>query len=391
MCTRSTRARNIRVTTLSLTGRVPQPPLAGFTIGVTADRRADEQIKLLASRGAECVHGPVIKTHPIDSEDALGAATETLIAGPPDLIVLTTGLGVRSWLGAADALHLGDALTEVLAATELWARGPKATGALATAGFDIAWNAPNARYDDVIDALVERGAAGTRIGVQLDGAGAADLCARIRALGADVVEVPVYRWSLPDDIAPAERLVKAIVDGRIDAVTFTARPAVDNLFEIADLIGLGEPLIEAARSTVAMFCVGPVCATGLTDLGLDTAIVPERHRLGALVQLVAAHFAARTRVVMLAGHHVSVQGRSLVIDGVGTVELTDRERSLFDVLMERPGAVHSKRDLLRRVWPAGETDVHLVEVTMARLRQRLGEAATGIETVVRRGYRLSPD
>jgi len=32
-----------------------------------------------------------------------------------------------------------------------------------------------------------------------------------------------------------------------------------------------------------------------------------------------------------------------------------------------------------------------VEVTVARLRQRLGPAGTGVETVVRRGYRLSPD
>ena len=51
-------------------------PLEGYTIGVTADRRADEQMKLLAGRGAECLHGPVIKTHPVGSEDELRAATQ---------------------------------------------------------------------------------------------------------------------------------------------------------------------------------------------------------------------------------------------------------------------------------------------------------------------------
>jgi uroporphyrinogen-III synthase len=43
------------------------------------------------------------------------------------------------------------------------------------------------------------------------------------------------------------------------------------------------------------------------------------------------------------------------------------------------------------VWGATESDEHVVEVTVARLRQRLGEAGTGVETVVRRGYRLSAD
>src|SRR4029079_12827743 len=38
-------------------------PLAGFTIGVTADRRADEQIQLLERKGATVLHGPTITTH----------------------------------------------------------------------------------------------------------------------------------------------------------------------------------------------------------------------------------------------------------------------------------------------------------------------------------------
>jgi uroporphyrinogen-III synthase len=70
------------------------------------------------------------------------------------------------------------------------------------------------------------------------------------------------------------------------------------------------------------------------------------------------------------------------------VRLTDRERDVLRVLAERPGVVMSKRALLRRVWGHRETDEHAVEVTVARLRQRLGITGSGIETVIRRGYRL---
>ncbi len=366
-------------------------PLAGFTIGVTADRRSDEQIRLLTSRGATCLHGPVIKTHPLGSEDELVAATRLVIEQPPHIIVLTTGVGVRGWLEAAEAAHLGEALGDVLSSATLFARGPKAVGALSTAGYDATWRAPSARYDDVVAALSDAGMADKRVAVQLDGAGAAGLCEAIEQLGAEVVRVPIYRWSLPEDTGPAERLIRAVVDGRVDALTFTAKPAVDNFFELAALHDLTDEVMEVLATEVEVHCVGPVCATGFTDVGfdLDDVHVPERHRLGALVQMVANSLGGRSREIVIGGVTVRLQGRFVSVDGAESVALTERERAVLTVLLERPGAVYSKAVLLRRVWEGEESNEHVVEVTMARLRQRLGSAATGIETVFRRGYRLA--
>lgn len=364
-------------------------PLAGFTVGVTADRRADEQMKLLTGRGAECLHGPVIKTHALGSEDQLRVATEAMLADPPVLVVLTTGLGVRGWLEAADAIQLGDELREVLDSVDLYARGPKATGALTTAGLAVAWTAPNARYDDIIEVLEERGIDGARIAVQLDGAGAGSLCDTFEAMGADVVRIPVYRWSMPSDTAAAERLIRAAIERRVDALTFTAKPAVDNFLEIADFLGVGDQLADALAVDVACFCVGPVCATGLTDGGITTPFVPDKHRLGAMVQQIARHFATVGDDVELGGTTIRLQGRLVVFADGEQALLTERERAMLDVLLQRPGVVRSKRELLDVVWRGSERDEHLVEVTVARLRQRLGPAAQGIETVIRRGYRAS--
>ncbi len=93
-------------------------------------------------------------------------------------------------------------------------------------------------------------------------------------------------------------------------------------------------------------------------------------------------------VLHLADHTVVVERGSLTVDAGASSRLPERERVLLEALAERPGAVVSKRALLRRVWGPGETDEHVVEVTIARLRQRLGVAGVGIETVIRRGYRL---
>lgn len=364
-------------------------PLSGFTIAVTADRRADEQIQLLEQRGATCLHGPVIRTHPLGPEAELQAATEAVIAAPPDVVVLTTGIGVRGWFEAADALHLGDQLRDALTGAMVVARGPKATGAAVTCGMEVAWSSREATSAAIVEHLRGESLTGARVAVQLDGAGGPELCSAIEDLSATVVAVPVYRWSLPDDTGHAARLIRAVVERRVDGITFTARPAIENLFVIADELDLADDLRTALNSDVAVFCVGPVCAGGAQDLGIEHPLQPDRPRLGAMVQQLTAWFTERERAFVLAGHPVRLQGRMVTVDGSEPVRLTERERSLLDVLAERPGVVHSKRSLLRSVWGGVESDEHVVEVTVGRLRQRLGPAADGVETVVRRGYRLS--
>ncbi len=361
--------------------------LAGFRIGVTADRRSDEQMQLLQARGATCLHGPTIKTHPIGPPEELRHATEALIADPPDVVLFTTGIGVRGWVEAAESFHLGDALREALSESLILSRGPKAKGAALTEGFHVEWTTPAARSDELIDELERRGVAGQRVAAQLDGAAGARLGRGVRALGATFVPVPVYRWSLPDDLAAAEKLVRHACDGRLDAITFTARPAVENLLEIADGTDSLDDLLFAMRETVAPVCIGEVCAGALLELGIEP-LVPPRHRLGSMVQFIAGHFDTRSRLLELGDHRVVVQGRLVSVNGGEAVTLTDREREVLAALAERPGAVLSKRALLDRVWGAAESDEHVVEVTVARLRQRLGTASGGIETVIRRGYRL---
>ena len=92
--------------------------------------------------------------------------------------------------------------------------------------------------------------------------------------------------------------------------------------------------------------------------------------------------------LVLAGVLVVVTVDGVIVGGAAAA-LTARERAVLDALLERPGAVVSKPALLRQVWAGEEHDEHVVEVTIARLRRRLGPAAAGIETVFRRGYRLA--
>lgn len=363
--------------------------LDGFTVGVTADRRAEDQAKLLMRLGARVVHGATVATAPIDHLDTdLVQTTEAIIEDPPDLMIATTGIGMRAWFDAVEAAGRYEALAGALAGVELLARGPKAAGACTTAGFSVSWRAPSEQGIEMLEHVLARETRPARVVVQRDGGLAPVLAEALEAEGVDTVDLRTYRWHEPDDPGPASRLIDTALDGRLDAITFTSAPALGNLLTLADRTGRIDALLDRLnRDGMTVACVGPVCAGQAHDHGIGQVVTPRRARLGAMVAALGEACRKRRRVLVVDGREVTLQGSKLVVGGQ-VVELSDRERSLLEVLSDRPGAVVGKTELMDRCWGDAAEDDHVVEVTVARLRRRLGDL-DAIRTIRRRGYRLA--
>ncbi|MFB7517998.1 uroporphyrinogen-III synthase [Streptomyces sp. NPDC056144] len=365
----------------------PVGPLAGFTVAVTAARRADELIALLRRRGAAVVHGPALRIVPLADDTELLAATKELIAHAPDVVVATTAIGFRGWVEAAEGWGYGEELLAVLRGVELLARGPKVKGAVRAAGLTETWSPSSESMAEVLDRLLAEGVAGRRIAIQLHGEPLPGFVETLEAAGAEVVGVPVYRWMPPEDLAPLDRLLDAVLARGVDAVTFTSAPAAASLFVRAADRGVRDRLVEALRHDVLAVCVGPVTALPLQAEGIDT-YQPERFRLGPLVQLLCTELPARARVLPVAGHRVEIRGHAVLVDGL-LRPVPPAGMALLGLLARRPGWVVSRADLLRALPGAGR-DEHAVETAMARLRTALGTPKL-IQTVVKRGYRLALD
>ncbi|BDH56616.1 uroporphyrinogen-III synthase [Tsukamurella sp. PLM1] len=368
----------------------PSRPLLGFTVAVTAARRADELSTLLERRGGAVLAAPAIAMVPLADDERLRAATDELIANPPDLLVATTGIGLRGWLEAAEGWGVAEGLLAALAAGRVISRGPKATGALRAAGLREEWSPPSESSAEVLSHLSGTDLTGCRVAVQLHGATDAwdpnpGLLDGLRALGAEIVPVPVYRWERPADLAGLDRIVEAIATADVDAVTFTSAPAVASVLERAADLGLDGALRAALSGPVVPYCVGPVTATPLDRLGI-ASVTPERMRLGALARLVEQDLPERRPDRSLAGHTVGVRARGAVVDGRAR-ELTPTSIVLLRILSREPGAVVSRDELLTAL---GGDDPHAVEAAVARLRAGLGHKEI-IATVVKRGYRLAVD
>ncbi|GHH24633.1 uroporphyrinogen-III synthase [Streptomyces lanatus] len=362
-------------------------PLAGFTVGVTAARRADELGALLQRRGAAVLHAPALRIVPLADDSELLAATKEIIQRTPDVVVATTAIGFRGWIEAADGWGLGEDLLGRLRGVELLARGPKVKGAVRAAGLTEDWSPSSESMAEVLDRLLEEGVDGRRIAIQLHGEPLPGFVEALRAGGAEVLGVPVYRWLPPEDIGPVDRLLDAAVSRGLDAVTFTSAPAAVSLLSRAEERGLLPELLAALSHDVVPACVGPVTALPLQAQGVDT-VQPERFRLGPLVQLLCQELPGRARSLPIAGHRVEIRGHAVLVDG-GLRPVPPAGMSLLRALSRRPGWVVSRAELLRALPGAGR-DEHAVETAMARLRTALG-APKLIQTVVKRGYRLALD
>lgn len=359
--------------------------LAGCTVVLTADRRSEELAGALARRGAQIMHAPTLRIVALAEDADLVAATDRVLDDPPSIAIITTGIGMRGWIEAVDAAGRAPQLLAALGQARIFARGPKARGAIRAAGLVEEMSAASEMTSEIIDFLIDEGVQGKRVVFQLHGVvndGEAD---RLRQAGADVEAVPVYRWGPSPDPQSVRRAIDAICAGTVDAVTFTSAPGAQALLDAAERYGRSAQLLAALDTEVLAAAVGPVTAGPLINVGL-TPLIPDRGRLGALVRCLADELSRRSRTGLATKHgHLEVRGTAALIDGK-VIALSPSPLAVLRSLVHAGGKVLSRRELLAAL--PGAADEHAVEVAVARLRSSVGRSGL-IETVVKRGYRLN--
>nr|WP_050761875.1 uroporphyrinogen-III synthase [Beutenbergia cavernae] len=360
--------------------------MAGCTVLVTADRRSSELAAALERRGAEVRHAPALGMIPHVDDSRLLDATRALLEDAPDVVVVTTGIGFRAWVEAADAHGLADDLVQVLAGARLVARGPKARGAIQAVGLTADWVAESETSAEVADLLLGEGVVGLRIAVQHHGAGADGLDVVLAEARAQVISLEVYRWGPAPDPEAVRVSVHAAADGEIDAVVFTSAPGAEAWLGAAEAEGVGaEVVARLASGAMVAAAVGPITAKPLERRGVRP-LQPDRGRLGALVRTLIAHYEqAETYALCTTAGRLLIRSRVAVLDG-RVLGLSPSGLEVLRTLAAAHGDVVS-RDAVLEALPGESRDPHAAEVAIARLRESTGAPGL-VRTVVKRGYRL---
>lgn len=231
------------------------------------------------------MHAATMRIVPVAEDAELIAATERLLTADPPVLLVTTGQGFTTWLDTLEG-DLAARAEEWVHRTRIFCRGPKARGAVRGRGFADAPVAPDETTASLVDLVLAAGVRDCAIGLQRHGYLDDRQLARLEQAGCGVHVVAPYRWLPGEDQPAVHAMIERIVAGEVDAVTFTAGPAVEALWDSARSIGRLDDLQSALRDgRCQAVAVGHVTAQPLQDAGIDV-IWPERERMGAMVRLL---------------------------------------------------------------------------------------------------------
>jgi uroporphyrinogen-III synthase len=259
---------------------------AGRRVLALESRRAAETAELIRRNGGDPAVAVSMQEAPLGANSEAFEFADRLFAGAFDAVILLTGVGTR-YLGQILDQRYGEGrFAEALRGLAVVARGPKPVAVCREWNVPVAAVAPEPNtWHEVLEVMKNRPE--RRVAIQLYGKPHPELESGLRDLGAKVSVVPVYQWTLPQDLEPLRSAVKDLAGGSFAVVLFTTSQQVVHLFEIAAREGLEEQLRSALRSGVVVGSIGPTTTEMLREYGVEPDLEPSHPKLGIFVREMA--------------------------------------------------------------------------------------------------------
>jgi len=275
-------------------GRVGPDGFGGMLVVAFEGRMAAETAALITRFGGRPLVAPAMREAPLEDNPAAFEFAARLVAGRLDAVIFLTGVGTRALFAAVASRYPRDVIVSALSKVITVARGPKPVAALREFGVapTIVIDEPNT-WREILVALDRRDAlAGKRVAVQEYGVTNRDLMAGLEARNAEVMAVPVYRWTLPADRGPLREAIATIAAGQAGAVIFTSSNQVTNVIRTAEADGVADQFRLGLAATI-VGSIGPVCSEQLRALQIHIDLEPSHPKLGHLIKETAAAAARR--------------------------------------------------------------------------------------------------
>jgi uroporphyrinogen decarboxylase len=252
-------------------------------------RRADDVARMIERFGGVPFVSPSMREIPVGEDRSVVEFAHRLITGQIEVVILLTGGGTREMIARAERHIDRQRFLHALADVKTVVRGPKPLAALKELGLTPTVIVPEPNtWREILAALDARlPVANLTVALQEYGVPNVSLIAGLEARGAVVESFKVYRWDLPEDIAPLRANVERLAAGQIDVAMFTSAQQVVHLLRVARDMNLEAPVRDAFNRTV-IASIGPTTSDMLRENELPVDFEPSHPKLGHLISEVAA-------------------------------------------------------------------------------------------------------
>jgi len=259
-------------------------PLFGKRIVVTrSPEQARELIDELENLGAQAISAPTFRPAPADDPEAIDRAAASV--DEYHWVVFESAGAVTRFLAA---LTNGPRDLRALGRVGICAMGASTADRLTANGIKPDVALPELRPDAIVEAMTAKGAiAGQRILVVRPDHLRGVVGEELERHGAIVADLIAYRTeAAPADSPAAQELYRLLLEGQVDAVTFTSPTAVRRFASL-----IGEEQASDLLNTTVVAAIGPVTAAAAQEMGIRDTLVPDSYTVQGLVQALARRFA----------------------------------------------------------------------------------------------------
>lgn len=265
--------------------------LTGIRVGLLEARLGTELGELVQRYGGVVRSAPAVREAALDCADLVSEFLNRLGTPARRVHVFLTGAGAAALFQEAERLGRLTFLIESLRAGTIVCRGPKPAAALKRYGLNANLSAASPYTSgELLAAMAEMDLSDTEVTVVHYGERSLALAGALRLKGADLNELCVYEWRLPDDVGPLQDMVRAIVKQDVDAIIFTSQVQWKHLLRAASDLNLAGALKHALNGGIVVAAVGPICSAALSESGVQPHIVPGNPKMGPLVAALAEYF-----------------------------------------------------------------------------------------------------
>ncbi len=274
-----------------------QASFAGAAVVLFESRQSKALAGRVADFGGVPVCAPSVKEVPLQDSPALWELGANLLAGRVDVIIFMTGFGVRLLIETLSTRYEQEELLGCLRLVTILTRGLKPAQALREYEVPATIAVPDpATWEAIVETLrfSERSLPleGKRVAIVESGGASVRLSDAIRALGAHVSTVALYRWALPDDLAPLNAAIDRVLNRQAGYLLFTNATQARHVMQVAADRGQAEAFRQACRGLI-IASVGLLTSRELAQQGLRVDFEAVHPRMSSLVVELAAQ--ARTQ------------------------------------------------------------------------------------------------
>ncbi|MCC7007910.1 MAG: uroporphyrinogen-III synthase [Acidobacteria bacterium] len=252
-------------------------PLFGRRIVITrSQEQARELVDMLESLGAQVVQAPTFRLAPPEDPEAIDRALSSV--DDYRWLIFQSANAVARFM---TALARGPRDVRALGRAAVCAVGASTAERLLAAGIKPDVTLPESGGESIADAIGTNGSlSATRVLIVRPDHLRSTLGEDLSARGAAVTDLVAYRTEpAPADSPAAQALYAMLLDGTVDAVTFTNPTAVQRFASL-----IGHEQAADLLNTTTVVTIGPVTARAAIELGVRQPLVADTYTVEGLVR-----------------------------------------------------------------------------------------------------------